>query len=73
MSGVTNLLVHQQSCYWKCKLNESVSNSKQKWNHDTVGMIVNNYMFGILMKSIICGILARVILNVITHAKLMNT
>ena len=39
----------------------------------TVGMIVNNYMFGILMKSIICGILARVILNVITHAKLMNT
>ena len=39
----------------------------------TVDIIVNNYMFGILMKSIIFGMLARVILNVITHAKLMNT
>ena len=36
MSGVneTIFLVHHQSCGCKCKLNESVYNSKQKWNHN---------------------------------------
>ena len=36
MSGVneTTFLVQQESFDCKCGLNESVCNSKQKWNHD---------------------------------------
>ena len=36
MSGVneTKILVQHESCKHKCGLNESVCNSKQKWNHD---------------------------------------
>ena len=36
MSGVnkTRFLVHHGSCKCKCRLNESVCNSKQKWNND---------------------------------------
>ena len=35
MSGVngTRFLVQHQSCEWKCRLNESIYNLKQKWNH----------------------------------------
>ena len=36
MSGVneTKFLVWHESCECKCRLNESLCNSKQKWNHD---------------------------------------
>ena len=36
MMGVneTKFLVQRESCECKCGLNESVCNSKQKWNHD---------------------------------------
>ena len=36
MSGVneTRFLVQHESCNCKCRLNESVCNSKQRWNHD---------------------------------------
>ena len=36
MSGVneTRFSVQQGSCECKCGLNDSVRNSKQKWNHD---------------------------------------
>ena len=36
MSGVneTRFLVQHESCNCKCELNESVCNSKQKWNHN---------------------------------------
>ena len=37
-----------------------------------VGVSVNNQMIGVLVKVIICGIPARVIVNVIRHVKLMN-
>ena len=30
----TKFLVHHESCEYKWKLNESVCNSKRKWNHD---------------------------------------
>ena len=30
----TKILVQEQSQEWKCRLYESVCNSKQKWNHD---------------------------------------
>ena len=36
MSGVTGtkLLVQRELCEWKCVLNGSVCNSKQKWKHN---------------------------------------
>ena len=36
MSSVneTRFLVQHESCEWKCRLNESLCKSKQKWNHD---------------------------------------
>ena len=36
MSGVneTRFLVQHEPCNCKCELNESVCNSKQKWNHN---------------------------------------
>ena len=36
MLGVneTRVLVHQELCEGKCRLNKSVCNSKQKWNHN---------------------------------------
>ena len=36
MSGVneTKFLVEHESCECKCELNESICNSKQKWNHN---------------------------------------
>ena len=37
-----------------------------------VGVSVNNYMIGVLVKIIICGIIVYVIVNVIKHVKLMN-
>ena len=30
----TRFLVQHESCECKCRLNEGVCNSKQKWNHD---------------------------------------
>ena len=30
----TGFLVQHESCEWRCRLNESVYNSKQKWDHD---------------------------------------
>ena len=37
-----------------------------------VGVSVNNEIIGVLLKMIICGILARVICKLIKHLKLMN-
>ena len=36
MSGVSEsrFLVQNESCQCKCGINESVHNSKQKWNHN---------------------------------------
>ena len=36
MSGVneTRFFIQHESCECKCELNESVCNSKQKWNHN---------------------------------------
>ena len=36
MLGVneTRVLVYHELCECKCRLNKSVCNSKQKWNHD---------------------------------------
>ena len=59
----------------KCGLNESACNSKRKWNHDKwnhVGVSVKNEMIWVLVKMILCGVLARVIVKVIKHVKLTD-
>ena len=38
-----------------------------------IGVSVMNYMTGVLLKMIICGILVRVIMSIIRHVKLTNT
>ena len=53
-------------------LNESVCNSKQKWNHDECWCECKELDDWGFVKMIICGILARVIVNVIKYVKLIN-
>ena len=36
----TRFLVQDESCVSKCGLNESVCDSKKKWNHDEVSLSV---------------------------------
>ena len=60
-----NLVLHEL-CEYKCGLNETVCKSKQKWNCNEC-QCEYNYMVGNLVKMVIPGILARVIVNVIKH------
>ena len=65
-------LVQHEPCECKCELNESVCNSRQKWNHnecrseckelDNWGFCEKGYMW----------ILVRMTASVIKHVKLMN-
>ena len=53
MSGLneTRFIVQRESCKWKCKLNESVCNSQQKWMLMNVGVNVKNQIIGVLVKN----------------------
>ena len=66
------LLVQHESCEWICGLNESVCNSKQKWNNDECWCDCRTRWKIVLVKIIICGILVRVIVSVRSHVKLTN-
>ena len=61
--------VQHEQCECKCRLNKSICISKQNWNHN-VGMCVKNQIIEVFVKMIICGILARMIGNVIRHVKI---
>ena len=73
MSGVneTRLLVQNEWCDCKCRLNETVRNSKHGTTMNAT-VSVKNQMIWVFVKSVACGILARVIVNVIKHVKLIN-
>ena len=68
----TRFLVQHESCKCKCRLNEYLCNSKQKWNHDKCrceckevdnwGSCKKEYMWNP----------ARVIVSIIKHVKLTN-
>ena len=64
-------LIQHESCECKCRLNESVYNSKKK-RIMNVGMSVKNQMIGIIVKMIIRGILARAIVNIVREVELVN-
>ena len=66
----TKIFVQHQSRECKCRKNESVSKSMQKWNH---WCECKELDIAAPVKMIICRILARVIVNAIEHIKLMNT
>ena len=67
MPGVneTRFLVQHESC-------ESYVIESNKVIMMNVGISVKNQMIEVLVKMIICGILARLIVNVIQHVKLVN-
>ena len=65
----TKILVQHQSRQCKCRQNESVSKSMQKWNRRCE---CNKLDIATPVKIIICRILARVVVNAIKHIKLMN-
>ena len=69
----TIFLLQHKSCECKRRLNESVRNSKQKWNHYKcwVSVKVNNSMLGVLIM-ITYQVLVHVIVSVIRHVKLSN-
>ena len=74
ISGVneTRFLVQHESCKCKFGLNESVWNSKQKWNHNDFWCKCKQLDYWRPWKADICGILAHVIASVIKHVKLMS-
>ena len=76
ISGVneTRVLVQHGSYECKCRLNESLCFSKQKWKIMLNGSATEkNEMIRVLVKKITLGILVHVIMSVIVHLKLMNT
>ena len=72
MSGVNeaNFLIHRGSCECKCRLNESVCNSKQKRNHiecrcdckglDDWGSCGKGYMWNPSMRDCECNIACKI-------------
>ena len=72
MSGVneTKFLVQNKLRWCKCGLNESICNSKQKWDHkwrcEFKELVASTH------KEIKCQILVQRIMTVIRHAKLTN-
>ena len=60
----TRFLIQHESCECKCRLNESIYNSKKK-RIMNVAMSVKNQMIGIIVKMVIRGILARAIVNIV--------
>ena len=73
ISGVNKAIfcVWHESGDCKCTLDKSAGNSKQKWNHDE-SRSVKNEIIGILVKMILCGILAPALVDLIRHVKLTN-
>ena len=67
MPGVneTRFLVQHESC-------ESYVIESNKVIMMNVGISVKNQIIEVLVKMIICGILTRLIVNVIQHVKLVN-
>ena len=74
MSGVnkTKFLVQHESQEYKCGLNETVCNSKQKWNHDECWCECKELDDSSSCKYHYMWILVRVILNITRHVKLAN-
>ena len=68
----TRFLVQHESCECRCGLNESVCNSNQKWIHNECRWEYKELNDSDFVKTIICGILIRVIVNVIRQVKLQN-
>ena len=68
VSGVneTRFIVRHESCECKYGLNETVCNSKQKWNCDECQCKFKE------LDDWSCRILVYAIVNVIRHVKLMN-
>ena len=52
-------------------IEESASNSNQKWNHDECRCKCNK-VNEVLVKTIVCGFLVRVVVSVIRYVKLTN-
>ena len=46
---------------FKCESNGNICNSKQEWNHNNVGVSLNNYMVVVLAKMVACEILVNVL------------
>ena len=46
---------------FKCESNGNICNSRQKWNHNSVGVSLNNYMIAVLAKIVACEILVNVL------------
>ena len=74
MSGVSErrlLVVQLESFEWQCVLNKIVCNSNKNGIMMNVDVSVKNQMIGVLVKKVICGFLAREIVNGIKHVKLI--
>ena len=74
MSGVSErifLVVQHESCEWQCVLNKILRNSSKNGIMLNVDVSVKNQMIGVLVKKVICGFLAREIVNGIKHVKLI--
>ena len=68
----TKFLYQHESRQHKYRLNKSVCNSKQKWNHNEFRCKnVKKLMIGLHVKKITYGILASVVVD-IKHVKMMN-
>ena len=74
MSGVNEIrfLVQYEQCECKCGLNESVSNSKEKWSHNECKCEYKKLDNWSSCRVELCGILVHVTVNVIKHVKLTN-
>ena len=74
MLGVneTRFIVQHESCECKCGLNESVSNSKQKCNHNECRWECKELDDSSSCKDDLCVMPVHVIVSVIRHAKLTN-
>ena len=65
-------LINETRFLVKCGLNESVCNSKGKWNHDECWCECKKLDDWSSCKDDLCGNLVRVIVSVMRHVKLTN-
>ena len=61
-----------EACKWKCRLDESVCNNKQRWNEDKCRRECKELVGKGNMIKYLIGILAAVNVNVINHVMLEN-
>ena len=51
----TRFVIENRSCGLKCELNETICNSKKRWDHNECRCQCKKYTIGVFVKVVVCA------------------